>query len=153
MLYTKPILKHHNSPIAPRVVSKIPTPHPEPSRLRVPENYVPQSQPGEFDPGDLVIIAKEYDDYKISRRSHDTPIYRIIRTYRGSVSFVLYYELEVVQTKRVLAGVYEKEKLRLFRGQRSGAVGGKDWDAETLIGLGGDYDGIAFRDDETLRGD
>lgn len=149
MLIPKPNPNHHSSPIAPRLVSNPFGSPPEPSRLRLSEDDVPQSQPGDFHPGDLVIIAKETDDLTSRGRIHDIPIYRVIRTYRGSISFGLYYELENIQTNKVPVGVYEKERLGLVQGQEQ-----EDWHAKTLIGVrDGDDSGLVFGDDEMLRGD
>lgn len=129
-------------------------------RLRLPENYVPQSQTQALNLEELVIIGKEFEEYQSWGRVDDTPIYRITKKYRDPASTLRYYELEDMQTKKARKDLYEGVELRLCPGQgveggeegRQGgeAVGKNGWDAKTLCG--GD-EGVGFRDDETLRGD
>lgn len=139
-------------------------PPPEPSRLRLPGNYVSAKHPQAFHPPEeLVIIESEFNDYKSAGHVSDTPVYRVVEKDGEYASFAIYYLLENVQTKEVPEQWREKDELRLFPGQmitdrwwdldEKGRVVDKrmeDWDAEKLAR--GD-DGETFGDEETLRRD
>lgn len=85
MLFTNPPkCSNHTSPIAPKIVSIFSAPQPRPLHLRLPENYIPQPPPEFFHCGELVVIEEEFENYKSSNRSSDTPVYRILRWYKES---------------------------------------------------------------------